>query len=80
MLILILVIIIIIIIIRIIIRPQRAIPRIAQPRCMEIFGRGDDTVGNPHRARISQFELFEFIPLLKLDKQFPVERFEPTVS
>ena len=23
------------------------------------FGRGDDTVGNPHRAQISQFELFE---------------------
>ena len=22
-------------------------------------GGGDDTVGNPHRARISQFELFE---------------------
>ena len=23
------------------------------------FGRGDDTVGNPHRAQISQFEPFE---------------------
>ena len=23
------------------------------------FGRGDDTVGNPHRAQISQFELLE---------------------
>ena len=23
-------------------------------------GRGDGTVGNPRRARISQFELFEF--------------------
>ena len=23
------------------------------------FGRGDDTVGNPHRAHISQFDLFE---------------------
>ena len=32
---------------------------------------GDDTVGNPHRARISQFELFELILLMKLDKQFP---------
>ena len=28
------------------------------------------------RAQISQFELFELILLLKLDKQFPVERFE----
>ena len=23
------------------------------------LGRGDDTVGNPHRAQISRFELFE---------------------
>ena len=41
---------------------------------------GDDTVANPHRAQISQFKLFELILLLKLDKQFPVEQFEPTVS
>ena len=40
------------------------------------LGRGDDTVGNPHRARISQFELFELILLLKLDERFPVEQFE----
>ena len=39
-------------------------------------GRGDDTVGNPHRAQIAQFELFEFILVLKLGKQFPVEQFE----
>ena len=32
------------------------------------------------RARISQLELFELILLLKLDKQFPVEQFEATVS
>ena len=44
------------------------------------IGKGDDTVGNPHRARISRFELFEFILLLKLDKRFPVEQFEATVS
>ena len=44
------------------------------------IGRGDDTVGNPHRAQIYQFELFEPILLLKLDKQLPVERFEATVS
>ena len=44
------------------------------------FGRGDDTVGNPHRAQIYQLELFELILLLKFDKQFPVEQFEATVS
>ena len=27
------------------------------------FRRGDDTVGNPHRAQISQFELFEVFGL-----------------
>ena len=26
-----------------------------------MFGRGDDTVGNPYRAQISQFELFELV-------------------
>ena len=45
-----------------------------------VFGRGDETVGNPHRAQISQFEFFELTLLLKLDKQLPVERFEATVS
>ena len=44
------------------------------------FGRGDDTVGNPYRAQISQFKLFKLILLLKLDKLFPVEQFEETVS
>ena len=43
-------------------------------------GRGDDTVGNPRRAQICQFELFELILLLKLDKQFPVEQFEANIS
>ena len=42
--------------------------------------RGDDTVGNPPRAQTYKFELFELILLLKLDKQFPIEQFEPTVS
>ena len=36
------------------------------------FGRGDDTVGNPHRAQISQFDFFELILFSKLDKPFPV--------
>ena len=40
-----------------------------------------DTVGNPHRAHISQFiSLFELVLLSNLDKQFPVEQFEATVS
>ena len=45
-----------------------------------MVGRGDDAVGNPHRAQIVQFQLFESILLLKLAKQFPVERFEAEVS
>ena len=44
------------------------------------FGRGDDTVENPHRAQNVQFELFELSLLLKLDKQFPLEQFEAAVS
>ena len=39
----------------------------------------DDTVGNPHRAQISQSELFENILLLKLCQQLPVEQFEAAV-
>ena len=35
--------------------PGRRGPETARPR----LGRGDDAVGNPHRAQISQFELFE---------------------
>ena len=54
---------------------ERALPRLGGA------GRGDDTVGNPHRAQTSQFELFELILLfLKLDKRFPVEPFEATGS
>ena len=44
------------------------------------LGRGDDTVGNPHRAQIYKFELFELILLLKVNKQFSIEQFETTVS
>ena len=40
----------------------------------------DDTVGDPHRARIYPFEFFELVFFLKLDKQFPVEQFEATAS
>ena len=34
-----------------------------------VVRKGDDTLGNSHRARISQFELFELFLLLKLDTQ-----------
>ena len=42
--------------------------------------RGDDTVGHPHRAQISQFDFFELTLLLKVDKRLPVVQFEATVS
>ena len=42
--------------------------------------RGDDTVRNPHRAQICQFELLELFLLLKVDKQFSIEQFEATLS
>ena len=60
-----------------------------RPDAVVTFRRGDDAVGNPRRAQISQFQLrtrfsqfepFELILLLKLDKRFPVEQFEATVS
>ena len=51
-------------------------PRRPSQAPMLRFGRGDDTVGNPHRAQISQFEFFELILLLKWHKQLPVEQFE----
>ena len=40
---------------------------------IHMIRKADDTVGNPNRAQISQFELFELILLLHLDKQLPVE-------
>ena len=39
-----------------------------------------DTVGSPRRAQNHQFELFQLIIRSKLDKRFPVEQFDPTVS
>ena len=41
--------------------------------------RGDGTVGNRHRAQMSEVELLEPILLLNLDKQLPVEQFEAAV-
>ena len=46
----------------------------------EVVGRWDDTVGSPHRAQISQFELFELVRLPKSDRRFPVEQVEAAVS
>ena len=46
----------------------------------ESFGRGDDTIGNPHRAQMSQFELFELFLLSRLGKQVSIKHFEPAVS
>ena len=54
--------------------------RVLLPNCCFFFGMGDATIGIPHRAQFPQFELFELILVLKLDKQFPVEQFEATVS
>ena len=44
------------------------------------IARVDDMVGNPHRAQIFQFELFELILLFNFDKQLPAEQFEAAVS
>ena len=49
-------------------------------KSVNIFPKGDGMVGNPHRARISQFEFFELILLLKVGKQFPVAQFEAAAS
>ena len=59
-------------------RPTGARPG-SDDQCTE-SGRGEDEVGDPHRAPMSQLELFELILLLKLGKQLPVERFEAAVS
>ena len=40
----------------------------------------DDAVGNPHRAHIYQFVFFEFVILLKSDRQFSIVQFEARVS
>ena len=57
-------------------RPRRT----ARARHAETFGRRDDPFGNPHRAQMSQFELFELVLFLKLDKRFPVEQLEAAAS
>ena len=44
------------------------------------FRKGGWYGWKPSSSSTSKFELFEFIVCLKLDKQFPVERFEVTVS
>ena len=42
--------------------------------------RGDDTVGNPHRAQIDSIRYFRAYPLIDIRQQLPVEQFEVTVS
>ena len=44
------------------------------------IGRGDNTVGSPHRAQIVQFEFLGAYPRIELDDKFPVEQFEATAS
>ena len=58
---------------------QAALDSALAPLRQAVIGRVDDTVGNPHRAPIVQFELPELTLLLKLAKQLPVEQFEATV-
>ena len=56
-----------------------SLPLPALENQQEVFGRGDDAVGNPQRAQIVQFELFELTLSLKLDRQLSIEQFEATV-
>ena len=42
-------------------REYQILVAIDNSRSMKEFRRGDDAVGNPHRAQICQFELFEFL-------------------
>ena len=59
----------------------RLLERVGESKsCISTLGRGVDTVGNPHRAQISLFDLFELVLLLKVDKQSSTEQLEPTVS
>ena len=46
----------------------------------QVVGRGDGTIGSPHRAQISQFELFELVFFVKLDKRLPVEPCEAAAA
>ena len=36
------------------------------PVKLVMIGRGDDTVGNPHGAQVSKFELFELILIIEI--------------
>ena len=44
------------------------------------IGRGDDTVGSPHRAQISQFELFGLKVLNSSFSSFPLTEVRRRVS
>ena len=47
--------------------------------CIQVR-RADDTVGNPHRAQICQFEFFELFLLFNVDNHLSIEQFELTAS
>ena len=49
------------------------------PNGSGIREEGGDTVGNPRRARISRFELFELALWFRSDRRLPVEQFEAAV-
>ena len=49
--------------------PFQATPSMRHQPSGLALGRGADTGGNPRRARISQFELFELVLLSKLIRQ-----------
>ena len=54
-------------------------PGRAPARAQGVREGGDDAVGNPHRARVARFELFELIVLLNLDNSCLSNKFEPMV-
>ena len=61
------------------------LPELQRPTAS--FGRGDDTVGNLHRAQICRFELFELFVSMKFELfelfelfKLSIEQFGPTVS
>ena len=50
------------------------------PILIPLVRKGDDTVGDPHRAQIYQFELFELMLAFNLDNQLPDEQLEARAS
>ena len=46
-------------------------PSVAASLGVLLFGSGDDAVGNPHRAQLVPFELFELYPLIESRQAVP---------